>query len=283
MTPTRLTHGRVHLRTPPLPNKGHTPSARARPEIPFSGAGCPPRATVGHPIYLDAEAHSQVALHLLLRLLVVVVEGPKVYEAGHERLLHVRRCLVSLFSSIFGKMPCASMGTSMPSGTPWRAHGHLSHMSSSKGRGRYSKSRGSALPLPPTQTRRTRFHFTTNTRHGPPKSFWPKLSATFRASGCNLTKDWNSAATAELNTRGTSHRTSIQDSDHGYEPSVAPTGQPRQWTSQSTRAPVSASTALADGHARRTLRLAQSHKFLPPAMGKGSTKRPPHAHEAVWF
>ena len=48
------------------------------------------------------------------------------------------------------------------------------------------------------------------------------------------------------------NRTSVQDSDHGYEPSAAPPEQPRLWTSHSTRAPVSASTALADGHARQT-------------------------------
>ena len=55
------------------------------------------------------------------------------------------------------------------------------------------------------------------------------------------------------------------DADHGYEPQR---DKPRLWTSHSTRVPVSASPALADGHARRTLQLAQSHKFLPPVMGE---------------
>ena len=44
-----LTHARVHLRTTPHSNQVHTPSARARPETPFSGAVCPPRAAAEHP------------------------------------------------------------------------------------------------------------------------------------------------------------------------------------------------------------------------------------------
>ena len=59
-----------------------------------------------------------------------------------------------------------------------------------------------------------------------------------------------------------------------YETGAAHTGQPQLWTGHSTRAPASASTttilprAVADGHARRTLQLTQSHKFLPPQRAK---------------
>ena len=102
---------------------------------------------------------------------------------------------------------------------------------------------GTALPLPPIKTRRARYPFTTNTCDGPSRSF-PS------ASWCNLKG-------LEFGCQRRDDAPSFPD--HGYEPSVVVTGQPQLWTSHSTRVPVPASQALADGHARRTLTLAQTH------------------------
>ena len=138
---------------------------------------------------------------------------------------------------------------------------------------------GGAPPFPSPfrrPRRRTKFRSRTGT---PPARDWP-VSGAHRAQDCNgprtplpgpgvvslqrlkvacCCRDSGLHNLLLLDTRGNSNRTSIQDSDHGYKPSITPTGQPRLWTSHSTRPPVTASTTLANGHARQTLQLVQSH------------------------